>query len=104
MENTEKLLSSTETARTLKVSKMTISRMVKNGDLNPINTHARFFLFKESEVISLRDYRIENNIKPSKNLFQFLTSNFSKEEIEQFKIDGFYLTDGLRVYPDGSIS
>ncbi|WP_366143584.1 helix-turn-helix domain-containing protein [Flavobacterium sp.] len=39
-----------EVANKLQVSKMTISRMVKNGRLKPINTQKRFFLFNANEI------------------------------------------------------
>jgi excisionase family DNA binding protein len=39
-----------EVAKKLQVSKMTISRMVKKGRLNPINPHMRFFLFNANEI------------------------------------------------------
>ncbi len=54
----EKFLCTKEVAKELKVSKMTISRMVEKGILNPVNTHTRFFLFKESEVIFVKDSKI----------------------------------------------
>jgi predicted site-specific integrase-resolvase len=43
-------LNSKEVAEKLKVTKMTISRMVKKGELTPVNSHKDFFLFEASQI------------------------------------------------------
>jgi excisionase family DNA binding protein len=43
-------LSTKEVAVKLQVTKMTISRMVKKGDLKPVNPHKDYFLFDAKEV------------------------------------------------------
>jgi excisionase family DNA binding protein len=43
-------LNSKEVAERLKVTKMTISRMVKRGELTPVNSHKDYFLFEASQI------------------------------------------------------
>jgi excisionase family DNA binding protein len=43
-------LSTKEVATKLQVTKMTISRMVKKGDLTPVNSHKDYFLFDASAI------------------------------------------------------
>jgi excisionase family DNA binding protein len=42
--------STKEVAERLKVTKMTISRMVKRGELTPVNSHKDYFLFEASQI------------------------------------------------------
>jgi excisionase family DNA binding protein len=43
-------LNTKEVAERLKVTKMTISRMVKRGELTPVNSHKDYFLFEASQI------------------------------------------------------
>jgi predicted site-specific integrase-resolvase len=43
-------LSTKEVADKLKVTKMTISRMVKRGELTPVNSHKDYFIFEASQI------------------------------------------------------
>jgi IS30 family transposase len=47
-------LSTKETSEELGVTKMTISRMVKRGELIPINHHVDYFLFKTCDILSIK--------------------------------------------------
>jgi excisionase family DNA binding protein len=48
-----KLLSTNELAKKLNLSKSTVCRMVKRGDLTPINPQKTHFLFDENVLNSL---------------------------------------------------
>jgi excisionase family DNA binding protein len=43
-------LNTKQVAEKLKVTKMTISRMVKRGELTPVNSHKDYFLFEASQI------------------------------------------------------
>jgi hypothetical protein len=43
-------LNTKEVANKLRTTKMTISRMVKRGDLTPVNSHKDYFLFEASQI------------------------------------------------------
>ena len=43
-------LNTKEVAVKLRTTKMTISRMVKRGDLKPVNSHKDYFLFEASQI------------------------------------------------------
>jgi len=42
--------STTEVANKLQCSKMTVTRMVKSGELTPVNTQKDYFLFEASQI------------------------------------------------------
>jgi len=44
------LYSTSEVANKLLCSKMTVTRMVKRGELTPVNTQKDFFLFEASKI------------------------------------------------------
>lgn len=43
-------LNTKDVANKLQTTKMTISRMVKRGELTPVNSHKDYFLFEASQI------------------------------------------------------